>query len=448
MAARTRRGSVSYSHSSSFNWDLHEIFRYKDNKCFIYDDKRIKWKDTYEILKKFTNVVLGQSGTWLSPGGNYKRFNSSNSDLILTWNLELGTLTFKGKVGDSLKELFINMCTMKESMPASGTGLEATPSGKDDLSLVNQAVPEVDRTVMDCDGVELNCKVVTPAIAGSTLEELQEFIDRSFQNVLPQNDNVNISFAQTIDSSTPYKTRATDCSASMEEQFRTFKENIESTMTALMAKVSEQTQIIDESKQELCKLTSDNLHLQARVTELEDKVFPKDKSTISINSSRNIDAANNTLVNKLQFIVSNEDNNIKEGPPSAYQTLAQNQTLSLRARNLNLNQFGNRRKASVPCPFLKRRGHCLKGSRCDFLHKNVYPTAGWPKFQLNHIKRPPFPNSNQSPFPVNSNYFPPIRYPMIYPPFPKSYPPPIMSPPFPNSYPPPLMSISTIAPHH
>jgi hypothetical protein len=35
-------------------------------------------------------------------------------------------------------------------------------------------------------------------------------------------------------------------------------------------------------------------------------------------------------------------------------------------RNSNQNQHGRRRKASVQCPFLKRNGHCLKGSRCDF----------------------------------------------------------------------------------
>ena len=44
-------------------------------------------------------------------------------------------------------------------------------------------------------------------------------------------------------------------------------------------------------------------------------------------------------------------------------------------------------KALVPCPFLKRKGHCLKGPRCDFLHKNVLPAACGPKIQQgNHLK--------------------------------------------------------------
>ncbi len=80
----------------------------------------------------------------------------------------------------------------------------------------------------------------------STLEEVHEIVDRSYQGVLPRNGNVNVSFAHTIDSSTPFRSREADC-LSMEERFCTFKVNIESTVAALRAKLSEQTQIIAES---------------------------------------------------------------------------------------------------------------------------------------------------------------------------------------------------------
>jgi hypothetical protein len=80
--------------------------------------------------------------------------------------------------------------------------------------------------------------------------------------------------SETIDSSTPFRSRAAEC-LSMEERFCMFKVNIESTVTALKAKLSEQTHIIAESKQELCKLASDNLHLRTHLAELEEKVSPK-----------------------------------------------------------------------------------------------------------------------------------------------------------------------------
>ena len=169
-------------------------------------------------------------------------------------------------------------------------------SNKDKLLHIRQIVSEAGGKVIDRDSVESECEAVTHTADISTLEELQEIVDRSYQGMLPRNGNVNVSFAQTIDNSTPFRSRAAEC-LSMEEGFCTFKVNIESTVTALKAKLSEQTQNIAESKQELCKLASDTLHLRTRLTELEEKVFPKDKSTIPNSPSKNDDILNNTSVN-------------------------------------------------------------------------------------------------------------------------------------------------------
>ena len=37
---------------------------YKKEKGFSYDGKRIKWPDSYEMLRIFTKNVVGQSGNW------------------------------------------------------------------------------------------------------------------------------------------------------------------------------------------------------------------------------------------------------------------------------------------------------------------------------------------------------------------------------------------------
>ena len=47
-----------YTQINPLNWDLHEINRYKDEKCFIYDGDRIKWTDSFEMLKLFIRVNL------------------------------------------------------------------------------------------------------------------------------------------------------------------------------------------------------------------------------------------------------------------------------------------------------------------------------------------------------------------------------------------------------
>ena len=99
--------------------DLDEILRYKDAKCFAYHGNRIKWTDSFEMLKLFIKCAIEQAGTWMSSGGKYKKFTSSSSDLILTWNYGLCTLSFRGEEGARLKELLIHVCTMEKNLPVS-----------------------------------------------------------------------------------------------------------------------------------------------------------------------------------------------------------------------------------------------------------------------------------------------------------------------------------------
>ena len=134
-----------------------------------------------------------------------KKFTSRNTDLILTWNYELGLLSLKGNTGANLENLLINVCTKTQ---------------------VSSTIP------VDC----------------SRIADLGGFIDKSYQNVLPQNDNDNISSAQSIGSSTPFKMHTTGSLTFMQDQFKTFKEKIESTVTLLANKISQQTQY-NRSKQ-------------------------------------------------------------------------------------------------------------------------------------------------------------------------------------------------------
>ncbi|CAB4039897.1 Hypothetical predicted protein, partial [Paramuricea clavata] len=89
----------------------------------------------------------------------------------------------------------------------------------------------IDRSYQNADNLE-NLLVKTSTVKESTpmntsgcstLEELEGFIDRSYQNVFPQNGK--ISFPQSIDSSTPFRLRTVDSVASIAEQFNKLKEN-------------------------------------------------------------------------------------------------------------------------------------------------------------------------------------------------------------------------------
>ena len=142
------------SKQSLYNWDFGEILRYKEANSFTYVGNRIKWIDTFEKLKIFTKNAIGYEGKWISPSGKYKKFVSSNSDLTITRNHKLGMMTFKGNVGDNLKELFVKIYSMNEDKPTNSKSFEPGSSNKDKLLRVDQIVSEAGGKVIDRDSVE------------------------------------------------------------------------------------------------------------------------------------------------------------------------------------------------------------------------------------------------------------------------------------------------------
>ena len=58
----------------------------------------------------------------------------------------------------------------------------------------------------------------------------------------------------------------------------------------MINKLSEQTQIINKSKQDICKLSDENLNLKSRLAELEVKILSEDLSNNTISFKESIDA--------------------------------------------------------------------------------------------------------------------------------------------------------------
>ena len=131
--------------------------------------------------------------------------------------------------------------------------------------------------------------------------------------------------------------------------------------------------------------------------------------------------------------------NIKDGNTSVMEmTSCQHNTTDANKQHNNSVREHKQPKNTVPCPFLIKRGYCLKGSSCDFSHfkirrnvkkltspKNTPCISHNPNPHGNPIKRfPTLSNippsySDQTPFPLDPNYyFPPYRQPMFHPLFP------------------------------
>ena len=266
---------IKSSKNYFLEYDLDEILRYKDAKCFAYHGNRIKWTDSFEMLKLFIKCAIEQAGTWMSSGGKYKKFTSSSSDLILTWNYGLCTLSFRGEEGARLKELLIHVCTMEKNLPAdidlelASNVCSSTPIVQmvvDDQPLLASADQEGGITLR-----KVNVEKA-PVVDALELSALEQFIDCSFQNVCISSCTKSPSkMGQAVDSFTPSRQIDNDNLSPMKACLSTFKSHVELELGKLSTRLSIQNQIINANKQELDRLIAENLHLKSRIGELENR---------------------------------------------------------------------------------------------------------------------------------------------------------------------------------
>lgn len=271
---------------------------HKDNSDLTYDGKRLKWNKNFEDLKYFFEIVVGLNGKGSSTGGNSKKLSNCKSNITITWYYgKQRTLLFQGKDGYLLKDFLIKVCdansTLKYSEPQSSSkqadfdevacamnvSVERTiisnaenltnQSNIDDLSNISQT--DAPFNISKTDDILISSNA-------STIKELEDFIDKSFCNAFGLPD-----FAQPTDLSTPVKQHTDGNLAKLESQFFTFKENVEVQLQSLSYKLSEQNNIINSNKQELCKLNCENLHLKSCISELEMKLLST--NTSNANSS-------------------------------------------------------------------------------------------------------------------------------------------------------------------
>jgi hypothetical protein len=298
------------------NVDINSIKLLKDQADLVYDGTRVIWTRDLPSLEKFVENILGLTGKWKSSGGKAKQFINSNLDLIITWYPgKLNSLTFNGKKAETFKNFLVSVLSTN-SVKLINTDTDCLSQLTADKSTITKSQSgciglNQDQIILDAAGEALiNKDTAKPDC--STLDELQDFIEQSFQNCSILKSDINLSFAdQTIDSSTPFRSQVDVKSAIMEEQFCIFKEKIELEIEVLITKLSDQTQIINESKQEICKLVSENLNLKSRLAELEEKVFPRNQSNTIVGPSEKNYVNSNSAVNNSQPDTTNNDNQLK-----------------------------------------------------------------------------------------------------------------------------------------
>ena len=275
----------------------------KDQADLVYDGKRVIWSRDFFSLQNFVKNVIGLSGTWRSSGGKSKQFTASNLSFIMTWYPgKLNSLTFNGRDGESFKSWLLNVLISKRVKRTDTDGgclhalAETSNKSKQHLGSISEIVQDL--TMLEVSKVSTgghSDEAIDEVLSAdcSTLDDLEDFIDRSFQNVniLTQNSNANIFPARSTNSSTPPRTQDEAELGITVEQFRMFKDRIESDIAVLINNLSEQTQIINKNKQDICELSDENLNLKSRLTELEVKVLSGDLSNNTIGFKKSIDDA-------------------------------------------------------------------------------------------------------------------------------------------------------------
>jgi hypothetical protein len=104
-------------------------------------------------------------------------------------------LLFQGQEGNRLKEVILNQSSKSSDLfTDSIVNHEFIPcaSNNDNLLYASQTVAKTAKISMISDNTRSKSEVTETISDCSTLEDLQDFIDFSYQNILPLNDNVNL----------------------------------------------------------------------------------------------------------------------------------------------------------------------------------------------------------------------------------------------------------------
>ena len=127
----TLLSSTKNSGSHSNDWNSKEILEQKASSNLVYQNKRISWIGSYELLRNFVECVVKLNGKWTSPGGSAKKFTCCSMDLSITWYPgKQNSLILHGEESLAVTEMLINVCKLLTNGECTeGTKLSSNGNG-------------------------------------------------------------------------------------------------------------------------------------------------------------------------------------------------------------------------------------------------------------------------------------------------------------------------------
>lgn len=420
------RSSTSSDKSSVVDWNYDIISNHIALESISYDGKRLVWHDSYETLQKFIITGFVQRGKWCSPGGGSKRFDSHTSDFIVTWYPgKLNSLIFGGTDGEKSKNYLINNCLKPvENVHRSNSCCEDFKACMDDFKLDTEILQsrvdsvqsfisswgnqsptelgnEVARLRSDLEEEKIKNSFLTSEIKhlNEELNEIKSFIHYSPKDVgkpiEPENNDSFIVMADTHILHTDIASKSqhnqipvtatepdnNDPSVVMvnthilHTNVASKSQHIQIPVTAIESEDNDQSIVMVDTHILHTDVASKSQHIQ--VPDIANSPQHKTIKPSNSEDKRPNFITNSSLDSQLKEYrikhnsqrINNEYAKSKEGINILEND---NKVLNPQSNNESSN-FGkklpfNLVKGTVPCPFLKRRGWCVKGNRCDFEH--------------------------------------------------------------------------------
>ena len=176
--------SAQYVNFNVANLDRDAFIFQKYNLNLSYDGIRLKWNNTLKELQEFFQNTVGLNGKWISPGGSSKSYIDADFDLIANWYPgKQNSLLFQGKDGSLLPEFLINLFTQvavlnypdKNQSQSDNIDIEGRSLSTSFVESICDYTNDVDTPKAKKDAISV--------VDASSIEELEHFIDNSYQNM-------------------------------------------------------------------------------------------------------------------------------------------------------------------------------------------------------------------------------------------------------------------------
>ena len=401
---------------------------------------RLSWTGDFASLKIFVGENLNLQGTWSSPGGERKVFVAEN--LTIQWLQKKKFLSFEGKNVNKVVNHFIKyMCTDSKTGKYDACNID-NAKFQNKQKAKNDENPDGETSMERQSSSVCICSDLSSEITdlkldfGSLKSKLYKRIhiieDKISSSDVHINEDFNIYGNLTTNApKTPMLVvRDGEKLAGKLSEYDNDQLNDSNDCPALndedsnlsVAIVYEQNTAISNLNTEMRNSTSQCIHEQhteALGTTLQDQPSMLNQISsplVNAQTSRYDRTLSHTRCKKRaeQNGISNADHETGNPPNKTCKSSKDCATNTLSGDKPPNNFKRSTAKHLTPCPFMKGRGFCLKGSSCDFLHGKFRPSNVTQRPPKNLMNRVPLPYSFP-PFPMDRHYFPPFHPPTYHP---------------------------------